>query len=245
MSRRRDILSWSHHRTAADFSALSDEEEDQFLDQAVKEGWSKGRLREEIRRYLLVEKRDPSAFPDGTFAVIYADPPWQYDNSGFDEAAESQYPTMPPDFRAGTKIYIHRRHLNESQRARVAACLCFLRANAFCNLEDFFLAAGHKFPLFFWGQLSHRSCGRNRNSPRINGFNEFWRAFIYDFFCLLIGARITKPGFLGCDIPGFCPWLNLWKIFHKSQVRPLPFREKEQTSLTTLTKLKEEETVTV
>lgn len=33
--------------------------------------------------------------PSGKFAVIYADPPWQYSNSGFDEAAESQYPTMP------------------------------------------------------------------------------------------------------------------------------------------------------
>lgn len=35
--------------------------------------------------------------PDGKFSVIYADPPWQYDNSGFSEAAESQYPTMPLD----------------------------------------------------------------------------------------------------------------------------------------------------
>ncbi len=35
--------------------------------------------------------------PSGKFAVIYADPPWQYSNSGFNESAESQYPTMPTD----------------------------------------------------------------------------------------------------------------------------------------------------
>jgi N6-adenosine-specific RNA methylase IME4 len=33
--------------------------------------------------------------PDGKYQVIYADPPWMYENSGFSESAESQYPTMP------------------------------------------------------------------------------------------------------------------------------------------------------
>lgn len=35
--------------------------------------------------------------PSGKFAVIYADPPWQYSNSGFNESAESQYATMPTE----------------------------------------------------------------------------------------------------------------------------------------------------
>ncbi len=35
--------------------------------------------------------------PTGKFAVIYADPPWQYSNSGFNESAESQYATMPTE----------------------------------------------------------------------------------------------------------------------------------------------------
>ena len=34
---------------------------------------------------------------DGKFAVILSDPPWSYDNSGFDEGANSQYPTMSTD----------------------------------------------------------------------------------------------------------------------------------------------------
>ena len=32
--------------------------------------------------------------PEGTYNVIYADPPWQYSNTGFDESAEQHYPTM-------------------------------------------------------------------------------------------------------------------------------------------------------
>ena len=33
--------------------------------------------------------------PLGTYSVIYADPPWAYDNSGFAQSAASHYPTMP------------------------------------------------------------------------------------------------------------------------------------------------------
>lgn len=32
-------------------------------------------------------------FPLGKYSVIYADPPWQYNNSGFEESAKSHYPT--------------------------------------------------------------------------------------------------------------------------------------------------------
>ncbi|MFH0871665.1 MAG: MT-A70 family methyltransferase [bacterium] len=38
---------------------------------------------------------------EGKFAVILADPPWQYQNSGFDEAADSLYPTMPTEAICG------------------------------------------------------------------------------------------------------------------------------------------------
>ena len=39
----------------------------------------------------------PLAFPQGTFSVIYADPPWSYDNSGFTQSAASHYETMATD----------------------------------------------------------------------------------------------------------------------------------------------------
>jgi N6-adenosine-specific RNA methylase IME4 len=32
--------------------------------------------------------------PNGKFNVFYGDPPWKYDNSGFDQSAASKYPTM-------------------------------------------------------------------------------------------------------------------------------------------------------
>lgn len=42
-------------------------------------------------------RRKAISAPSGKYAVILADPPWQYSNSGFSESAESQYPTMPTD----------------------------------------------------------------------------------------------------------------------------------------------------
>lgn len=33
----------------------------------------------------------------GRYAVVYADPPWSYNNSGFDGSPEDHYPTMPTD----------------------------------------------------------------------------------------------------------------------------------------------------
>lgn len=35
--------------------------------------------------------------PEGIYSVIYADPPWQYDNISFSETASNQYPTMSVD----------------------------------------------------------------------------------------------------------------------------------------------------
>lgn len=35
--------------------------------------------------------------PDGTFRVLYADPPWAYDNSGFTFSAAQQYDTLPAE----------------------------------------------------------------------------------------------------------------------------------------------------
>ena len=38
--------------------------------------------------------KEPPPFPPGKYRVIYADPPWQYRNTGFDAAAEKQYTTL-------------------------------------------------------------------------------------------------------------------------------------------------------
>ena len=39
----------------------------------------------------------PVPLPPGVYNVIYADPPWQYDNSGFSTSAEQHYPVMPTE----------------------------------------------------------------------------------------------------------------------------------------------------
>lgn len=43
------------------------------------------------------ENKPKPELPIGTYEVIYADPPWSYDNSGFTQSAASHYPTMTID----------------------------------------------------------------------------------------------------------------------------------------------------
>lgn len=64
-----------------------------------KELTTAGLIREIQKENIIAshEEKRSRPLPDGKFQVIYADPPWQYENSGFIEAAENQYPTMPVD----------------------------------------------------------------------------------------------------------------------------------------------------
>jgi len=89
LSRRRDNLSFSHH---AEVAALPPDEQEYWLEKAEAEGLSRTDLRQAIKHEKLI--KSANEMPDGKYLVIYADPPWQYDNSGFDESAEDQYPTM-------------------------------------------------------------------------------------------------------------------------------------------------------
>jgi hypothetical protein len=76
-SRRRDVLSWSHH---AEVAALEPAEQEHWLDAAEQDGWSQKRLREELR-----SRREPdsgNASRWRTFAagrdegeVVYRRPP--------------------------------------------------------------------------------------------------------------------------------------------------------------------------
>lgn len=61
-----------------------------------KELTTSGMLREIRREISHNEKIDPPELT-GKYHVIYADPPWSYDNSGFDQSAEQHYPTMTLD----------------------------------------------------------------------------------------------------------------------------------------------------
>lgn len=55
------------------------------------------RLAKELKRQEMVQEKRARPLPLGQYRVICADPPWQYSNSGFDEAADNLYPTMPLD----------------------------------------------------------------------------------------------------------------------------------------------------
>lgn len=72
--------------------ARMDESEQREVVRKLAEGEAKT-----VKQAAIMMRNDtlqPSAFPTGTCAVLYADPPWSYNNSGFTQSAASQYPTM-------------------------------------------------------------------------------------------------------------------------------------------------------
>lgn len=76
-------VGWSLHQLLAPYPP---EVQRHWLDLVVKgdDGvpWSKARLRSELRLQKRADHFAAGALPDGIFRVIYADPPWQYDDSG-------------------------------------------------------------------------------------------------------------------------------------------------------------------
>ena len=84
-------LTFLHHQIAA---ALPAQQQQALLLEAGRRGWSASRLKRAIRDLSTVA---PAAFPAGKYRVIYADPPWCYRNSGFDQSADSHYPTLTLD----------------------------------------------------------------------------------------------------------------------------------------------------
>ncbi len=71
--RRRNFLSWGHHREVA---ALPADQQDYWLDRATGQQWSRDQLRAEIAAARRTDTSDPPPIPTGTFRVIEADPPW-------------------------------------------------------------------------------------------------------------------------------------------------------------------------
>lgn len=77
-SRRREVLSWSHH---AELAALPERQQENLLDEAEESGWSTRDMRRAARRKKAeVNYGAPNAFPKGKYRVLYADPPWEYGN---------------------------------------------------------------------------------------------------------------------------------------------------------------------
>ncbi len=90
LSLRKDNLSWSIHKEVA---ALEPKEQEKWLNHVEAEKWTTRQLRVVLRR----EHNPAPPIPEGKFFVVYADPPWAFNNSGFPQSAESQYATMDTD----------------------------------------------------------------------------------------------------------------------------------------------------
>ena len=93
-SRRRDDISWSFYREAASL-AKEGNAADELLERAATDVWTVKKLRAEVRDLKLLEPA-PLKEADGTYDVIYADPPWKYEAGTIkdDLTIERQYPTM-------------------------------------------------------------------------------------------------------------------------------------------------------
>lgn len=94
MPRRRGNVSWSHHQAVA---YLGPEEQVGWLDRVEADGLTVNDLRAAIRRSRVLTV-GPVALPSGKYAILLADPPWQYDFVEADNRAiENQYPTLTAD----------------------------------------------------------------------------------------------------------------------------------------------------
>jgi N6-adenosine-specific RNA methylase IME4 len=94
ISRRRENLSFAIH---AEVAPLEPAQQDRILDRAEHEGLTTRAVRDIVRQEAHASKVaaiESGALPAGEFDVICADPPWQYENSGFDQSAANHYPTM-------------------------------------------------------------------------------------------------------------------------------------------------------
>jgi N6-adenosine-specific RNA methylase IME4 len=94
---RTHNLSFAHHLIAM---TAPDKDRLRWLKRAEENGWTTAQLRKEItdwKRGISRASLQLTASAAGLATLLYADPPWQYANSGFMGAAEEHYPTMSTD----------------------------------------------------------------------------------------------------------------------------------------------------
>ena len=98
LSFRNDNLGWSHHKHAMAVEGLDARLE--WLRRAETEDWSANDLKREIASAAAISRTNQielNAQALGKFAVLYADPPWQYEHApagGDNRSIEKEYPTM-------------------------------------------------------------------------------------------------------------------------------------------------------
>jgi N6-adenosine-specific RNA methylase IME4 len=94
-SRRRENLSYAHH---CEVASLPPAAQDELLAQAEAEAWSSRELRKAARQAASAETRQRNPLPAGKYRVLYADPPWKYNDErqGYG-AATDHYSTLAVD----------------------------------------------------------------------------------------------------------------------------------------------------
>lgn len=65
----------------------------EFIEPILRGELDINRAKLKVQRKIAASKPKPAP-PEGKYSVIYADPPWQYSNSGFTTSAANQYQTM-------------------------------------------------------------------------------------------------------------------------------------------------------
>ena len=100
-NRRRLLVPWNHH---AEVAALDVDDQEHFLDEWERDVPKHAAARAEVNALKRERDRpqfDPPSTPLtnlGPFDVLYADPPWRYEQLRVDSRAqENHYPTMPLD----------------------------------------------------------------------------------------------------------------------------------------------------
>jgi N6-adenosine-specific RNA methylase IME4 len=101
---RNEVLSFAHHRHVA---SLAPDLQREWLERAIEgedgKPWSSNQLKAGIARaaaFARTKKIEFDAASLGKFVVLYADPPWRYENppmGGSNRSIENHYPTMDLD----------------------------------------------------------------------------------------------------------------------------------------------------
>jgi N6-adenosine-specific RNA methylase IME4 len=104
LSRRRDNLTFTHH---AEIAGQPAREQDRLLAKAEREDLSAAKLRRlasDLKRGTTRRQLQFEAEKAALANVVYADPAWQYSNTGLAWAAEEHYPTMSTDEICAMKV---------------------------------------------------------------------------------------------------------------------------------------------
>ena len=80
-SRRRELLSFTHHYEVAKFEP---KEQEKWLVRAEKEGWNRAEMRMQIKE----REREIIPLPEGKYEIIYSDPAWEYPSEQHAKAGE-------------------------------------------------------------------------------------------------------------------------------------------------------------